>query len=390
MKPFMLRERGEWESDIARSWWQLPPHTLLSLENGQRCLLLYHGQPGGSAGPDVRDAVLRFLPRPNQHTEHLDNAEIFAEVEQQLVGDVEFHTYASDWFAHRHQNDPRYNRVILHVVLVLDSRLPTRRQDGALIPTCSLHDLLKIPEQFASWPCQQHPLPENQLTATLLYAGLLRFHEKSHILRQALSATQPRPGAPFDSYDSCLLPALAEGLAYGRDRAFFRAVGLRLVGLSTRIPEPLGHTPTPAPLDARRLRILYTLSARWRRTGAWRTFEHILLAEQDVKETLTALRAAFHPLSRARIDILMCNVVLPFAAAVADVAHEPRLATRAYQCYLAYPGLVSNRVTRTMSAQLQLPAEPAQASLQQGLHYIYAHTCQAKCCQACVCGGKRL
>ncbi|MGH2482211.1 MAG: hypothetical protein ACRDHW_21380, partial [Ktedonobacteraceae bacterium] len=61
-----------------------------------------------------------------------------------------------------------------------------------------------------------------------------------------------------------------------------------------------------------------------------------------------------------------------------------------HQLYLAYPGLVSNRITRMMRSQLQLPKEPAQASLQQGLHAIYAHTCQAKHCQMCVCGGKRL
>ena len=158
--------------------------------------------------------------------------------------------------------------MILHVVLVLDSRIPTRRQDGALVPTCSLHDLPEIPEQVAAWPCQQRPLPADQIITTLVYAGLLRFHEKSHLLHQALAATQPRSDAPFDMYDSCLLPALAEGLGYGRDRAFFRAVGLRLVGLPARIPQPLGHTQAPAPLDARRLRILYTLSARWRRTGA--------------------------------------------------------------------------------------------------------------------------
>ncbi len=421
MTLFTLRERGEWESDIARSWWQLPPHTLLSLENGQRCLLLYHGQPGGSSGPDVRDAVLRFLPPTEQQTERAapllasncertsaaprsDEAEQapnnqaewegdssdFIETEQQFVGDVEFHTYASDWFAHHHQSDPRYNRVILHVVLVLDSRLPTRRQDGTIVPTCSLHDLPQLPEQVAAWPCQQRPLPADQLTATLVHAGLLRFHEKSHALRQSLAAMPSRPSAPFDAYDSCLLPALAEGLGYGRDRDFFHAVGLRLVGLPTRIPEPLGHTQTPAPLDARRLRILYALSARWRRTGAWRTLQPLFQAEQDVKETLMALRAALRPLSRARADILLCNVVLPFAAAVADREKNIPLATRAYQYYLAYPGLVSNRITRMMSEQLQLPAEPAQASLQQGLHYIYAHTCQAKRCQMCVCGGKRL
>ena len=63
MNALMIRERAEQETDIARDWWRLPSHTLLPLEDGQRCLLLYNGRPGGPAGPDVRDAVLRSLPR---------------------------------------------------------------------------------------------------------------------------------------------------------------------------------------------------------------------------------------------------------------------------------------------------------------------------------------
>lgn len=376
MKALMLRERGAQESDVARRWWLLPPQTVLPLVDGRRCLLLYNGQPGGSAGPDVHDAVLQFSGPQ--------------EAEAQLVGDVEFHTYASDWFAHHHQSDPRYNRVMLHVVLVFDSQIPIRRQDGTIVPTCSLLDVPQLPETRALWPCQQRPLAAQQLTTTLLYAGLWRFQGKIQALRQTLTEMQPRPNAPFDRYDSCLLPALAEGLGYGRDRAFFRAVGLRLVGLPAPIPEPLGHTQAPAPLDARRLRILALLRARWQTTGAWRTFRHICAQHQDVKTASVALRAVLHPLSQARSDILVCNVVLPFAAAVADLEMNPRLAAWAYQSYLAYPGLVSNRVTRTMSMQLQLPEEPTQASLQQGLHYIYTQTCQAKDCQACVCGGQRL
>ncbi|MGH2509086.1 MAG: DUF2851 family protein, partial [Ktedonobacteraceae bacterium] len=279
-----MRERGTLESDIAHRWWQLPPHTLLPLVNGQHCVLLYNGQAGGSAGPDVRDAVLHFPESQAEGT--------------QIVGDVEFHTYASDWLAHKHQSDPRYNRVILHVVLVLDSQLPTYRQDGTIIPTCSLLDVPHIPEQIAAWPCHQSPLTAQALTTTLIYAGLLRFNEKSTALRQILAEMPPRPHASFDTYDSCLLPALAEGLGYGRDRAFFRAVGLRLVGLPTHIPEPLGHTQTPAPLDARRLRILYTLSARWQPAGGWRTLRHIYAQQQDVKTARVALRAALHPLSQ--------------------------------------------------------------------------------------------
>ena len=378
MNGLILREHMELESDVARAWWRLTPHTLLPLEDGQRYLLLYSGQPGGPAGPDVRDAVLRRLPRTSQ------------EEENQLMGDVEFHLRASDWFIHGHQHDPRYNRVILHVVHYLDSSVPTRRQDGEVIPTCSLLDLPHPPLHAPEWPCQRAPLTPQAVTSTLLNAGLRRFHTKKLALDHALAQTQPPPGSIWSCYDTCLLPTLAEGLGYGRDRAFFRATGARLVGLTTPLPEPLGRAPEPAPLDARRLRILRALMTRWREVGAWQTLRLILEGKEDVKATIAALRAAFQPLSHARTDILITNIVLPFAASVATLENAVSLASKAQHLYLAYPGLVSNRVTRMMSAQIQLPEEPQRACLQQGLHDIYTQTCQAKDCQNCPCGGKRL
>lgn len=409
-----VRERGTQETDIARKWWQLPASTLLPLEDGSRCLVLYTGQPGGSAGPDVRDAVLRFLPglmgtgavtgevyASDTQREKATYESICSSLtgqgpctssheEIQLVGDVEFHIHARDWFAHGHHTDPRYNQVILHVVLFLDSPATTRRQDGRAVATCSLLDLPSLPSQAPAWPCQQQPLAANTLTVTLLCAGLQRFQEKSQVLSNALVASKVQHNSTFHAYDICLLPALVEGLGYGRDRAAFRAVGQRLAGLSTHIPEPLGHTSTPAPLDLRRLRILATLNARWRQSGVWHALQQAFSPDQDVKTAIVALRAVFRPLSKARTDILICNVVLPFATAVANLENNSRLAARAQQLYLAYPELVSNRVTRIMSTQLQLRKEPGQACLQQGLHHIYAQTCQAKCCQDCLCGGNRL
>ncbi len=38
----------------------------------------------------------------------------------QVVGDVEFHVHAADWIVHGHQQDARYNAVVLHVVFSLD------------------------------------------------------------------------------------------------------------------------------------------------------------------------------------------------------------------------------------------------------------------------------
>ena len=390
----VVRERGEQETDVARQWWKLPPSTLLPLVDGQRCLVLYTGHPGGSAGPDVQDAVLCFLPRLTETEKLARTAESrdYLDLDQawpQSVGAVEFHLRASDWFGHNHQSDPRYNQVLLHVVLWLDSQVPTRRQDGTLVPTCSLLDLPQLPEQTPAWPCQQEPLAAEAMTGTLLYAGLSRLMEKSQTLLQALTTARPIAGSPFDLYDTCLLPALAEGLGYGRDRAFFHAVGQRLVGLTPHIPEPLGHTERPAPLDARRLGILRTLSTHWSQTGLWQTLRPIFQANLDARSALLAQRALFHPLSRTRTDIIICNVVLPFAIAVAEWENNPRLAVQAQQWYLAYPRLVSNRVTRLMSAQLQLPIEPAQACLQQGLQHIYTRHCQAKDCQHCPCGRAR-
>jgi hypothetical protein len=372
----VVREHAELESDVARAWWRLVPQTLLPLEDGRRCLLLYGGQPGGSAGPDARDAVLCLLPPAVQEEPH------------QLAGDVEFHLRASDWFVHGHQHDPRYNGVILHVVYYLDSAVPALRQDGQSVPTCSLLDFPRPPLDARTWPCQSDPLSPRAITSALLYAGLQRFQQKRAALERVLVETAPAQN--WDLYDTCLLPALAEGLGYGRDRAFFRAAGLRLMGLANPVPEPLGRAPEPAPLDARRLRALRALITRWREGGAWPSLRRILERNEDVKATLSALRAAFMPLSQARTDILATNIVLPFAAAVASRENAASLAARAQAIYLAYPGLASNRITRMMSAQLQLAAEPEQACLQQGLHDIYAHTCQAKDCQQCLCGGQRL
>jgi hypothetical protein len=58
----------------------------------------------------------------------------------------------------------------------------------------------------------------------LVQAGLLRFEQKVDIfveqLHSAASIDQ------YSLYDTCLIPALAEGLGYGRDREFFPPVKL--------------------------------------------------------------------------------------------------------------------------------------------------------------------
>jgi hypothetical protein len=360
------------EEDIARRWWALSPGTCLPLSNGENCQLLYPGRPGGSHGPDVRDAVLRFTSRSSAVATEAGRDT------KETAGDVEIHIRASDWFVHQHHTDVRYNNVMLHVVLICDDTRPTLRQDGIVIPNCSLNDLPRAIHQPAQWPCHLVMARMNEEERMRLFrlAGMLRFEQKMQTFLALVHDAQP--SAFFSAYDVCLIPALAEGLGYGRDRAFFRAAGLHLLGLANTIPEPLGRAPEPSPLDANRLHILHNLVAQWRTTGAWQTLRQAL--------TLHKLRSIFNGLGQARTDIIICNIVLPFAAAVAQHENDTVLAQQAQNLYTAYPGLPSNQVTRAMCKQLLLKSEPQGACQQQGLHYIYAQACREKRCSQCIIG----
>ena len=56
--------------------------------------------------------------------------------ETEWAGNVEIHTKASDWEAHKHQHDKAYDNVILHVVHTADKEL--KRRNGEVIPTLEL------------------------------------------------------------------------------------------------------------------------------------------------------------------------------------------------------------------------------------------------------------
>ncbi len=59
------------------------------------------------------------------------------------TGDIEIHRNSGEWLLHRHHEDPKYNRVVLHVVLLEDSQTGTlRRADGTRLPEIVLYPRL--------------------------------------------------------------------------------------------------------------------------------------------------------------------------------------------------------------------------------------------------------
>ena len=74
------------------------------------------------------------------HNEGPDFMHAEIEIDGKLqIGDVEIHVRSSEWYAHKHHLNSRYNRVILHAVFFNDDfNLRTRLQNGKRISTLEL------------------------------------------------------------------------------------------------------------------------------------------------------------------------------------------------------------------------------------------------------------
>jgi len=98
--------------------------TKLRTRDGRTVVVLRAGALNLDGGPDFVEAKIRIGPTT-------------------YVGDVEIHRTVADWFSHQHHYDPRYNRVILHVVLEGGTRpLDTTSFSGRTIPVLILSDFL--------------------------------------------------------------------------------------------------------------------------------------------------------------------------------------------------------------------------------------------------------
>lgn len=95
----------------------------LKTSTGESIQIFNPGFRNSNAGPDFRNARIRI-----------------ADVE--WVGSAEIHIQASGWMDHKHDRDPAYENVVLHVVWKNDMAI--RRNDGSLLPTLELKDRVDL------------------------------------------------------------------------------------------------------------------------------------------------------------------------------------------------------------------------------------------------------
>ena len=120
-------------------------------QNGERLIIQNPGQYNSNQGPDFSNARI-----------NLDSTT--------WAGTIELHLKTSDWNRHKHQHDPNYNNVILHVVWEDDMPINERSQEktttasllnipvlelGSRIPKILLHRYDDLMQSNSFIPCEK-------------------------------------------------------------------------------------------------------------------------------------------------------------------------------------------------------------------------------------------
>ncbi|MBM3148930.1 MAG: DUF2851 family protein, partial [Chloroflexi bacterium] len=191
--------------------WQRSRVAQFVADSGKNVQVIHPGRLSHDIGGDFQDAVLL-----------IDG--------QRIHGNIEVHVTNKQWYNHKHHCDSRYNNVVLHVVYWQDNPVPTRLQNGIVIPTISLSlsagQCMDIPVERPESRLQvSPPCPHiarqstEQLIGLLTAAGKQRFAGKVDFFLRALKRGRPC---------QVLFEGLARALGYSQNSEAFRRLTNKL------------------------------------------------------------------------------------------------------------------------------------------------------------------
>lgn len=215
----MLADKGKGsinnipESLVVKIWQhQMPGRTDLVTEDGEPLRVIYPGRINDDHGADLRDAVI-------------------ATSQGLSKGDIEVHVKSSDWRAHRHHQDPAYNRVILHVVMWPDTGLTTSLQNGEEVPILALYRYAESPSgqrsRAASHPASFN-MPCYRAIEQLPTGTIARFLDNAGEERFLVKAAWFKAGLAQSEASQLLYEGIMAALGYSKNKLPFLELAARL------------------------------------------------------------------------------------------------------------------------------------------------------------------
>jgi len=170
------------ESTMVNSWLSSRPR-LMKTTDGKKVHFIDWGRLNSDEGPDVLNTQIILG-------------------EKWLKGDIEFHRDQRDWERHRHNQNPRYNKVILHIV-EKDRSQSNFTENGKNLPVAeyNLTDYRDVPQNLPFRPISDISIFER--------FGIRRFSEKVSKLSVARQTAE--------SWNQLFIRGVARAFGYSKN-----------------------------------------------------------------------------------------------------------------------------------------------------------------------------
>jgi len=363
-------------------------------QSGERIWLESPGQHNQDAGPDFLGARLRIG-------------------KLRWTGAVEMHWHAMEWYRHRHQLDPAYNQVILHVVW--EGSQPATRFDGSEADTfvmkpwvdgSILDHYRQLMSDSAEFPCasQQGLVDRSRYQAMLDRGGLARLEQHTRRFQACLKRCE-------GDWNRAIWVGLARsfGLKVNSDAMEQIALSIsmseirkcrgqfeRMLGLLNQQWQTEANCirlhklrMRPVSFPERKLRQLAVLLAHGL-PDVLQLFStsspaevRALFRSASMNETVAQpLPDADDCFSPTTLNVFIINCLIPALFCYGEMHHLPHEQDRAVQ-WLEQLGPESNRITKIFAS---LNVYPSNALRSQGMIHQMNAYCMPRRCLECAVG----
>lgn len=393
-------------------------------DDGRVLQVLDPGVHNRDAGPDFSGARIRLTTLTPSGA---------VEAVEEWVGSVELHVRASDWYRHRHDTDPAYDRVILHVVRDSDRAVCTSQ--GKTVVQCVLRypmerDYLGL--LLASAREMDSPLRTMRCAKWLPdRPELLTAGWRDTLLRQRMECKREAIGRLLElthnDWEQAFYISLARNFGFHTNSAPFEQLAIQtplpylrkhrdslfqltalLLGQSGLLDGRAGSKGSDEALLQKEysfLRVKFSLTpveaglwkqgrirpqnapkTRIRQFAALIHRSEFLFSRLMQGSDIESLRGLFDlgqdfapALGRASLDILLINTVLPYRYAHALSVHDTAEAERALRLMADIPA-EDNSIIRQWRMLGQAIRNAADT---QALLHLYQTYCQPQACINC-------
>jgi len=359
--------------------------------------IIYPGEFNINEGPDFQNAKLIIQGK-------------------EVVGDMEFHINSLDWLKHRHHQDEKYNRVVLHIVLFHNSKLRIENKKGERVKTLILdrdkYNIENLPISidenniYANLPCfylLQREINKPKISLILKNAGkknlLIKIKRNFCYYNQYIEQYNDTESV----FNQILYLSLLRAFGYeknklifekfGKDLEYTNCINFILNGKEKHLYEILAPNIIKSrtrPCNSPYVRFAQFLELL-KNTGLnlFKEIVKLFKVSENFDQFVNKFRnlinlSCKHKIGIQRIKTILYNAVFPVLYLYFKFNCEFGNKNRLIKMWLPIRGFEDNHIIKKMSKILNYKFSENLEIYAQGLMYIYKQFCKSKKCEECI------